>query len=478
MSVKKRLFSEGPDHPRFARCWSAAVLGFLLFWNLPVFAADTFAWRTNENLVSADIKDSDLRAVLEKVASVTGWKVFVEPQTAHKVSTKFKDLPPGEALHLLLGDVNFALIPGTNTASRLFVFRTSMRSATQAVRPGSQRGRIGNELIVRLKPGARIEDLARQLGAKVVGRIAGLNAYRLQFTDQAAADSAHDTLSSNSDVASVDYNYSIDRPPEAGLVPPNLASPMSLQLKPPPDDGKIIIGLVDTELQSLCDNLDSFILKPVSVASDSAAATPAPAPTPAAAPATAPTHATAMAATMLRSLQNATGGKTSVQILPVDVYGANQSTSTFDVANGVISAANGGAKIINLSLGSGGDSPFLHQVIQEVTGKNIAVFAAAGNQPVTSAFYPAAYPEVMAVTAVDQGQLAPYANRGSFVSLGAPGDSVFCYNGQSYMSTGTSVSSSYISGLAAGHMETSNASVSDTEKYIQSTAGIKIVPKQ
>src|SRR5439155_13883416 len=127
-----------------------------------------------------------------------------------------------------------------------------------------------NELIVRLKPGAKIENIARQLGAKVIGRIDGLNAYRLQFEDQTAADAARQSLSSNSDVASVDYNYSISRPSDPGLVPANLAAGanFSLQLKPPPDDGKIVVGLVDTEVQSLCDNLNSFLLPSVSIANN------------------------------------------------------------------------------------------------------------------------------------------------------------------------------------------------------------------
>lgn len=445
-------------------------------------AADTFEWSTNKNSVSADIKSSDLISVLEKIAGVTHWKVFLEPGTTHSVSTKFKDLPPNEALHLLLGDVNFAVLPATNSTSTLYVFRTRMQRATQAVIAARDpnHGRIPNELIVRLKPGAKIEEIARQLGAKVVGRIDGLNAYRLQFDDQAAADAARKELSSNSDVASVDYNYSISRPGDPSLVPQNLAAGanFSLQLKPPPDDGKIIVGLVDTEVQSLCDNLNSFMLPSVSIANGGQSGQPTQAPVPSTSSSASPTHGTSMASTILHSLQQVTGGKTSVQILPVDVYGANQSTSTFDVANGVISAANGGAKVINLSLGSGGDSPFLHQVIQEVTGKNIAVFAAAGNEPVTTAFYPAAYPEVNAVTAIDQGQLAPYANRGSFVSLGAPGDSMFCYNGQTYLSRGTSDAASYISGVAAGHMETSQASVTDTENFLRTNFGVKIVPKQ
>jgi len=86
-------------------------------------------------------------------------------------------------------------------------------------------------------------------------RIDGLNAYRLAFDDATAADSGREKLSTNSDVASVEDNYSIDRPPEAGLMPPNFAggAAVNLQLKPPPDDGSIIIGLVDTAVQALCE---------------------------------------------------------------------------------------------------------------------------------------------------------------------------------------------------------------------------------
>src|ERR1044071_9037156 len=96
-------------------------------------AADSFDWRTNKNLVSADIKSSDLMTVLEKIAAVTHLKVYLEPGTTHAVSTKFKDLAPNEALRLLLGDVNFAVLPGTNSESTLYVFRTRMQKATQAI---------------------------------------------------------------------------------------------------------------------------------------------------------------------------------------------------------------------------------------------------------------------------------------------------------------------------------------------------------
>ena len=453
------------------RLRAAFWLAMALLVAIPAWAADTLNWETNRNRVSADIKAGRLIPTLEQIAAATGWQVFLEPGTTSSISAKFDRLPPGEALHLLLRDLNFALVPATNASPKLFVFRSSIENATQSVRPanraaGGSKGKlIPNELIVRLKPGAKIDDLAKLLGAKVIGRIDSLNAYRLQFQDQAAADAAREQLTSNPDVASVDSNYTIDRPPApAGAQGSNLPPPPQLQLKPPSSDGRIIVGLVDTALQPLGNGLDSFLLKAISVAGD---AQPDP---------NNPTHGTSMAETILRSIASMTKGSSSVQILPVDVYGPNASTTTFDVANGIAQAVNGGANPINLSLGSDGDSPFLDSVIQDASSKNIMFIAAAGNTPVTTPFYPAAYPEVMAVTAVDQGQLASYANRGSFVSLGAPGTSIVYYESQPWIVQGTSASAAFISGIAAGYLDSTHNTPSQAQAFLRSNFGVKIVP--
>ncbi|MCX6895504.1 MAG: S8 family serine peptidase, partial [Verrucomicrobia bacterium] len=145
----------------------------------------------------------------------------------------------------------------------------------------------------------------------------------------------------------------------------------------------------------------------------------------------------------------AAGG--NVRILPVDVYGGNETTTTFNVASGIYRAVNAGANPINLSLTSAGDSAFLRQVIQQAHAQGVAFYAAAGNEPVTTPMYPAAYPEVVSVTAGNQsGSPANFANRSSTVDVVAPGGSVVCYDGQSWMVTGTSASAAYVSGKAAG----------------------------
>ena len=127
-------------------------------------------------------------------------------------SAKFKDLPSGDALHMLLGDLNFALVPQTN-ARRALCFPHHDEKCHDGRCVRRRRGqRVANELLVKLKPGTDIDALAKLLGAKIIGRNDKLGIYRLQFGDAAATDTALAQLQNNSDVAAVDYNYVFDMP--------------------------------------------------------------------------------------------------------------------------------------------------------------------------------------------------------------------------------------------------------------------------
>ncbi len=428
--------------------------------------------------MDADIQDWPLDTLLKQIAAKTGWQVFVEPNTRQEVSTKFKDLTPGDALRRLLDRLNFALLPQTNAPAHLYVFRTSMGEATQAVRgaddaaKGAHAKAIANELIVRVKPGTDIEALARALGAKVIGKIDGLNAYRLQFKDAAATDLARRTLGVNSDVTGVDNNYAYDLPTNLRDVLSTSVAPLQLRARTGTGSGGPVIGLIDTAVQKLDGPLNDFLLPAVSVAGDAQASSDTPA------------HGTAMAETLLRGIQAATtSGSSTAKILPVDVYGASGSTTTFDVAAGVYLAVfdptqTHGATILNLSLGSDGDSPFLRDLLQQASKQGVTILAAAGNTPTTTPTYPAAYPEVIAVTAGDRnGQISNYANRGDFVDLVAPGSSIVYFNGQPYYVSGTSAATAFASGLAAGLSDGSHRTTAEIEAALKQMLGAKAPPK-
>jgi hypothetical protein len=427
--------------------------------------ADTLVWRQKQDLVSADVNSWDVRELLEHVAATTGWQIYLDPGAIRPVSAKFKDLPSTDALHALLGDLNFLILPQTNGPAQLFVFRTTRGQATRRIAPAKKIAvPVPNELVVTLKPGSKtkIEDLARALGAKIIGRMDAQNTYLLQFPDAASEDAARTSLTDNPDVASVDYNYPMDAPPPLDAT--DSTSP-SLKLNPVTNSGpcQLVIGLIDTpvQTQSLPANYAPFLKPPISVAGPNSRS-----------PKTL-THGTAMLETIMDSLQaKSQNGTTSVTVLPVDVYGNSETTTTFDVANGIVQAINGGATILNMSLGSTGNSSVLQNVISQASQQGIAMYAAAGNDPVTTPTYPAAYPGVVAVTASDSsGGIASYANRGSFVQIVAPGDNVVPFDGQNYLVEGTSTSTAIVSGMAAGLADAAHDCADQATSLLKQSAG-------
>ena len=104
-------------------------------------------------------------------------------------------------------------------------------------------------------------------------------------------------------------------------------------------------------------------------------------------------------------------------------------------------AANN-VQVVNMSL-TGPDNRVLARAIKQVLASDIAVVAAAGNAgPAAQPLYPAAYPGVIAVTAVDNNnQVYRWANRGDYIDYAAPGVEVsVAQPGNSYASlSGTSM---------------------------------------
>ena len=440
-------------------------LGCLFLWLWLAFGlcaasaagTNSIVWNKTTDRVNADVRSLGLPQLLEQITAQTGWRVYVEPGTTRSASAKFKNLPSGEALRMLFGDLNFALVPQTNAAPpRLYVFRTVMKNATrQVLAPKMAARHVANELLVKLKPGADIDALAKLLGAKVVGRNDKLGIYRLQFGDAAATDTALGQLQNNSDVAAVDYNYVFDMPTVIQQLANASVGPVSLTLNPPGDSGKVIVGLIDTSVQSLDGSLNNFLLKQLSVVGDAGAS------------GSDPTHGTTMAEIILRALAAASNGGSSAQILPVNVYGSGETTTSWDVALGIQLAVDNGATIINLSLGGAGDSSVLDSVIQQAIAAGIPVFAAAGNNSASTATYPAATPGVIAVTATQGGQLASYANYGSYVEMALPGTGIVYLNGVVYMVQGTSVSTAYATGVAAGNKASTTLTWAQIESAMQ-----------
>jgi subtilisin family serine protease len=167
------------------------------------------------------------------------------------------------------------------------------------------------------------------------------------------------------------------------------------------------------------------------------------------------THVAGIVAARVNNGRGIAGAAPKARILPVRVLDGNGAGHASNVVDGIIWAADQGAKVINLSLGTG--SPFepFRTAIQYARSKGAVVVVAAGNSALTGnqPVYPAAYPEAIAVGAVDrQLRRAPYSNYGSYVDLAAPGDAIVSTYGSGSKAyawaSGTSMATPYGRGQA------------------------------
>jgi hypothetical protein len=215
----------------------------------------------------------------------------------------------------------------------------------------------------------------------------------------------------------------------------------------------VTVAVVDTGVMGNHQDLAGAIVTGTDLAAD--AATYDPWGTGAVDPGGHGTHVAGIIAARANNGKGIAGGAPLARIMPVRVLTAAGSGSSADVAEGIIWAADHGADVINLSLG-GGAQVGMQIAIQYARAKNVLTFAAAGNyyQQGNAPIYPAAYPEAVAVAAVDSNlNHASFSNTGSYVDIAAPGDSILStYNtspSEYTTMSGTSMATPYAAAAAA-----------------------------
>lgn len=148
-----------------------------------------------------------------------------------------------------------------------------------------------------------------------------------------------------------------------------------------------------------------------------------------------------------------TGAAPAVKLLAVHAFGsAGSSGTSLNILKGLEWAGKARASVFNMSFAGPADAE-LDIMLKALRGRGAVLVAAAGNAgPNSRPLYPAANPDVIAVTATDaDDKLFARANRGAHIAVAAPGvDILAAAPGGSYkVQSGTSFAAAQVSGIAA-----------------------------
>jgi subtilisin family serine protease len=165
-------------------------------------------------------------------------------------------------------------------------------------------------------------------------------------------------------------------------------------------------------------------------------------------------HGTAVASLFVGRAAEFHGAAPGAELVAVDVYceATEPGGRVRDIVVGLAALMAANVRVINMSV-VGPDNAVLAAVIRKLVARSIVIVAASGNDgPHAGPLYPAAYPGVVAVTAVDaHAKVLMEASGGDYVRFAAPGADMLAASmgGKYAVVRGTSYASPLVAGLIA-----------------------------
>lgn len=166
-------------------------------------------------------------------------------------------------------------------------------------------------------------------------------------------------------------------------------------------------------------------------------------------------HGTAVASVIIGNDPFTPGVAPGAEMISVRIADDNGQSDSFLLAKGIVAAVDAGAKLINISMGSFGDSALVRNAIQYASDGGALIVAAAGNNGLERVAYPAANDGVIAVGGVDAtGSHLDFSNSGDSIDIAAPGFGVNAawVGDQAASVNGTSFSAPIVTGALAAIM--------------------------
>jgi subtilisin family serine protease len=312
-----------------------------------------------------------------------------------------------------------------------------------------------NEIVVGASPGVspqQMAAIARRNGLAPADNgvlaASGLSLQRWRIADGRPVDQVIRSLRGETDVQTAQPNYRFRLAQAAGVsqtavdgfsaqyAPAKLHLPQAHHLS---TGQGVLVGVIDTGI----DRLHPEIAGAIAGTFDAIGARE---------PADA--HGTAIAGAIIAH-GRLVGAAPAARILAIRAFttaGPDAEATTMTVVRSIEYAIAQGARVINMSF-AGARDPVIGRSLAQARRKGIVLVAAAGNAGADSPpLYPAADPNVIAVSATDvDDRLLDVANRGRQIALAAPGVDVLlpAPGGRYQIATGTSFAAAHVAGIAA-----------------------------
>jgi len=342
--------------------------------------------------------------------------------------------PPAEPKRMVIVDDP---MPKFRRGERLSNYRHDDEASANGALPG-QRVLVFNDR-------AALEDFLKRAGDKIrlMGRLDKLNALRVAFLDH---DDLASLLSGNEDES---FIFPVNVPTEGE----GTAQPGAVALNDGLLDwlgisednsawGKgVSIAVLDTGVTgSKAFSSSIYSVNLVDLPND---------------PSTQSGHATAVASMIIGQDPLTPGVAPGSSIISIRIANDLGQSDSFLLSQGIVAAVDAGAQLINISMGSFGDSALVRNAIEYARAAGAMIFAASGNNGTERVSYPAANAGVIAVGAVDaMGNHLEFSNTGSELAISAPGYGLNAawIGDQPASVSGTSFSSPIVAGAIAALM--------------------------
>jgi hypothetical protein len=321
--------------------------------------------------------------------------------------------------------------------------------------PQGNQNFVPNEVITAFAPGATpqaINQVARRYELTPLDSqsfsLLGTSLYRWRLGGGRTVANTVRALGGERIVASVQPNYVFTLQEETAKIVAGphgdaaqyvLAKLQSAEAQQVATGKDVLVAVIDSEIDAKHPDLDGSIVKSFDALGGDAKPHP---------------HGTSIAGA-IAAHGKLLGIAPGVQVLAAhafdDTPGAAHGSS-FSIYKSLQWAADNSARVVNMSFAGPAD-PTMQRMLAAAYDKGIVLIAAAGNAgPKSEPLYPAADPNVIAVTATDSDDhLFQMANRGRHIAVAAPGVEIFALApGNEYVfTTGTSIAAAHVSGIVA-----------------------------